>query len=451
MPLTGQYRAVLTSQVRSEPLRHDIESLVTALRDRPGAVWDQLLSAAVTDDVRGMLARARAEHASPFVLPGDVVFCEDRYPIEAVFLGHGHEQATLTIEDADGLQQLRQVLSGEWRDLPEASEARELAGGLQDLGSLAQPPPALACERPGIYRLQHASVLYRSASGTGVMVDPVSGFNEPSWISPHAVAGVDAVLVSHSHGDHFEPLTLMQFPRDTTIVVPQVPRASMLCPDMAAILRDAGFTNVIAAPWFSRVRIKDVDVHIYPSYGEQPWVSFAAPVADLRNHGNTYVVEVDGCKSWLLVDSGQEHGHAMTELCEAVLRDVGSIDIVMSNLRTFAWHPRQIDGSGRYLLCFPESVLGRPDRWPTGTMTLGPAGVHDLLSILEPRWFLPYAHWWQPLERTPHAVDSASSEADLLAAVRDSGGPLVTELQPWQVGDRIAWRDRALSVAPALG
>jgi beta-lactamase family protein len=449
MPLTGQYSAALTAQALSEPLRQDVESLVTALRSRPGAAWDQLLSAPVSDDLRHLFARARGEDASPFVLPSDIVFPDHRYPIEVVFTTR--EQAALTIADAEHLQMLRQVLSGEWRDQPEGGAARELAGDLQDLGVLVAPAPALACERPGIYRLQHASVLYRSASGTGVVVDPVAGFAEPSWLSPLAITGVDAILVSHSHGDHFEPLTLMQFPRDTTIVVPDVPRTSMLCPDMAAILRDAGFTNVIAAPWFSRVRIKDVDVRVYPFYGEQPWLSFAAPVADLRNHGNTYVVEMDGCKSWLLVDSGQEHGQAMAALCETVLRDVGSVDLVMSNLRSFSWHPRQIDGSGRYLFCFPENVLSCPDAWPTGSMTLGPGGVHELLSILEPRCFLPYAHWWHPLERTPHPVDSTHDEADLLAAVRDSGGPLMTELRPWQVGDRLTWRDRALLVTPALG
>ena len=449
MRLAGPYTAILPGQQHADLLRHDLESLLTALRSRPSAAWDQLLSAPVADDLRRLFERARAEHAGPFVLPSDVLFPKERYPIQSVFTGR--EQAALTIEDADALQMLRQVVSGEWRDLPEDSEAWGLAGDLQELGALVEPPPALDCERPGIYRLQHASVLYRSASGTGIVVDPVSGLDEAGWISPLAIAGIDAVLVTHSHADHFEPLTLMQFPRHTTIVVPHVPRSSMLCPDMAAILRDAGFTNVIVAPWFSRIRIKDVDVRVYPFYGEQPWLSFAAPVADLRNHGNTYVVEMDGCKSWLLVDSGQEYGHAMTELCEVVLRDVGSIDIVMSNLRTFSWHPRQIDGSGRYLFCFPESVLSRPDTWPTGTMTLGPRGVHQLLSILEPRCFLPYAHWWHPRERTPHTVDPEHSEADLLAAVRDAGGPLITEVRSWQVGDRIAWCDRALSIAPALG
>lgn len=449
MSLAGQYTAVLPAQELSEPLRHDLETLVTALRSRPGAASAQLIAAPVADELRRMFARARTDEANPFVLPTDVVFPGARYPIQAIFTAG--EQAALAIEDARALQVVRQVVSGEWRDLPGACEARALAAELHELGVLAEPTPELDCERPGIYRLQHASVLYRSASGTGILVDPVAGLAEPGWISPLAVAGVDAVLVSHSHADHFEPLTLMQLPRATTIVVPQVPRCSMLCPDMAGILRDAGFENVIAAPWFSRVRIKDIDVRVYPFYGEQPWLSFAAPVADLRNHGNTYVVEMDGCSSWLLVDSGQEYGHAMVELCERVLRDVGRIDVVMSNLRTFSWHPRQIDGSGRYLFCFPEHVLSRPDTWPTGTMTLGARGVRDLLSILEPRWFLPYAHWWQPRERSSHAVDPSHSEADLLGAVGEGGGPLVTELHSWQVGDRLAWHDRTLSVGPAFG
>ena len=192
MPLSGPYTAALAVQAHSEPLRHDLDTLVAALRSRPGAARDQLLAAPVADDLRRMFARARADDANPFALPLDVVFPDGHYPIQTMF--SAGEQIALTIEDAAALQVLRQVVSGEWRDLPEHHEARGLAEELRQLGALVDQLPKLDCERPGIYRLQHASVLYRSASGTSIVVDPVSGLDEPGWISPLAIAP-DAVHI----------------------------------------------------------------------------------------------------------------------------------------------------------------------------------------------------------------------------------------------------------------
>jgi L-ascorbate metabolism protein UlaG (beta-lactamase superfamily) len=291
---------------------------------------------------------------------------------------------------------------------------------------------------PGIFRLQHASLLFRSSAGTGVLCDPVVGLSDFTWLQPQALPSVDAVLISHSHGDHFSPLTLMQLPRDTVLIVPVVSQPSMLCPNMAALLRDAGFINVIEAAWNTTVVIKDILIHVLPFYGEQPWVTFGAPIGALRNHGNTYIVEMDHRKSWVLVDSGREFGHSMLEVAEEVRRNVGDIDVVLSNLRSFPWHPWQIDNSGRYLFCFPTTRFSDPATWPMGALiTFGPAGMREFLDVLKPHIFLPYAHWWHGPEDRNHVVDSAVSEAELLSAIGDAKpGVTTTKLQGWQVTRR---------------
>jgi L-ascorbate metabolism protein UlaG (beta-lactamase superfamily) len=252
-------------------------------------------------------------------------------------------------------------------------------------------------DEPGIYRLQHASLLFRSQS-TRIIVAPVFCPFENYWLDALDVPVVDAILISHSHGDHFCPLTLMHYPNDVTIIVPRVEMPSMLCPDMASLLRDAGFTNVIDAPWYSKQTVGDIQIGIYPFYGEQPWLTFCSPLAGFRNAGNTYVVDVDGLKTWFLIDSGTEHGSSMKEVCARVRAEEGEIDVVMSNLREFPWHPAQIDGSGRYLFCFPMERLENPEQWPHGRlMTFGPLGMREFLTELGAKHFFPYAHWWHPL------------------------------------------------------
>ena len=153
--------------------------------------------------------------------------------------------------------------------------------------------------RPAIHRLQHASVLYR-AGQSGVLVDPHlhSSYRSASIRSDiyrdQLTNKVDAILISHCHEDHFSLATLLTFPLETPIVVPKVPRSSIICPNLERMLRSSGFRNVIVADWHSSPLIfGDIRVHALPFYGEQP-LRFELPShADLRNWGNTYLVETD--------------------------------------------------------------------------------------------------------------------------------------------------------------
>src|SRR2546430_1517732 len=106
----------------------------------------------------------------------------------------------------------------------------------------------------GIYRLQHASPLYRNRT-TGVVVDPhlhsMYGRGLKRDIYKDQLQGkVDAILISLFHEDHWFLSSLLMFPADIPIVVPKTPRSSIICGNMEALLRGCGFTNVIAADWY---------------------------------------------------------------------------------------------------------------------------------------------------------------------------------------------------------
>ena len=180
---------------------------------------------------------------------------------------------------------------------------------------MAGEPPNnldLALKQPGVTRLQHAGLFYRGRE-SAVLVDP----HFHSSYEPHDLSGnflrsqfeghVDAILVSHSHEDHWHLPTLMTFPSDMLIVVPKVSRASMLCPDFAATLRALGFTRVVTLGWFDPpLRIGDLEIHALPFYGEQPLLKEAR---DIRTCGIT--ATLSSCvtiraRSWFLIDSGND-------------------------------------------------------------------------------------------------------------------------------------------------
>ncbi|MBZ5708806.1 MBL fold metallo-hydrolase [Nannocystis pusilla] len=421
-----------------------LQRVVRALQaeGRPTAL-ESLFDDDVAPGIRELFARAREETDSPYVLPQALMFPEDLYPM-CFRLPHADDTIELEITEDEELRALRSVLSGEWQEAEPGDPGAALGREFVEEGLLRPAVPGARIvdfERPGIYRLQHASLMFRSES-SAVICDPQFSYaTEHSWLPREHYPNIDAILVSHSHTDHFCLASLMRFPRDTPIVVPRMRRASLLSPPMADILRAAGFTRVCDAAWFSTHVFGDIRVTIYPFYGEQPWLTFASPDEDLRNWGNTYVVEANGVKTWFLVDSGREFGRSMQDLCGRVREEQGHIDVVMSNLREFGWSPGQIDGTGRYLYCFPEEIVMDPQRWPTGElMTFGVHRARELLDTLEPSCFLPYAHWWHPIETRSHLVDGRVSERQMLEALRESPrakGRMATQLLEWHVGDRL--------------
>jgi len=304
------------------------------------------------------------------------------------------------------------------------------------------PPPLLRTEtvgHPGVTRLQHAGLLYRGRDA-GILVDPhFHSSYEPKTLTENLLRSqfeglVDAILISHSHGDHFHLPTLMTFPANTLIVVPKVPRATMLCPDLAATLRSAGFTRVVTLGWYDRpLWVGDLEVHALPFYGEQPLLSEAPRHPDLRNHGNTYVVRHNSYTSWFLIDSGNDWMGSMAQVAHEVKARFGRIDLLLSNLQEFAVsEPMYITGGGHYWLALKPDQLRRFTSMAKDLITLGPSGVAEICHIVQARQFLPYAHWWGEIGGPPDP-----DEQFLMEQLRSSLAALgaKTKLLPWHIGD----------------
>ena len=295
-------------------------------------------------------------------------------------------------------------------------------------------------ETPGIFRLQHASILYRTKT-TGVLVDPhlhshyeLTVNNLDANIHRSDIEGkVDAILISHSHEDHWHLPTLMMFSPETPIFVPKVPQASIICDDMQLRLESLGFKNVIAVDWYSDpIVIGDIEINVLPFYGEQPLLYEHPKHKDLRNWGNTYLLRTDYYTSWFLIDSGNDATGKMVEVATYVQKKFGTIDILLSNLREFhIFAPRYITNGSYWLSLSPEQMRNFSSM-KNHCITMGVEGVAEIAQIVNARYFLPYAHWWNSLGQHG-GQEELNLLSDLKQAMKNLGCPTV--IVPWKIGD----------------
>ena len=269
---------------------------------------------------------------------------------------------------------------------PGAKEARELWDALVEAGALLdfqEQAPTSAERRPGVQFVGHAT-LGIDDGDSRLLIDPYlvpkSSLYPADWQppSPAELGRQDAVLVTHSHPDHFDPGTLLRCGADTPIYVPAVERESVLAIDMVARLRELGFRNVHGVEDWNAFSVGGIRVRAMPFYGEQPTVGERLH-PEIRNQGATYLVEAAGSTLAVLADAGSDSSGDVRDLAALAREEHGPIDVLFGGYRGFGLYPAQyvFSSVSRYLPLVP------PRNWGVRQQIM--CDADDLIDAAE-RW-----------------------------------------------------------------
>ncbi len=206
----------------------------------------------------------------------------------------------------------------------------------------------------------HNAVIVRSRKAA-VLVDPwllpQSGKFAPDYqpLSRSQLGLIDAILITHSHPDHFDPGTLLQFQRNTKVIVPRVERESLLSADLELRLRQLGFEHVHVLDWWQQTTVGDIEITALPFYGEQPTTD-GQICPEVRNFGNTYVVRTPTFSCALVADSGRDREGDVRSVALESMRRWGGIDVLFTGYRGWSLYPIQYFESSvrQYLLFVPQ-------------------------------------------------------------------------------------------------
>jgi L-ascorbate metabolism protein UlaG (beta-lactamase superfamily) len=335
---------------------------------------------------------------------------------------------------------------GEWqRDaiMPNTQSAKELWNFLADLECFEPAREPNKFQGVATF-IGHATVLLTGLD-TKILIDPFLLPSEESFppsYQPLTYGDLepDAILITHSHQDHFHIDSLLRLGKATPIFIPDVQRESALSVDMSYRLRELGFTNVHTLRWHEDTMIGDFRVIALPMYGEQPTTETVLN-PDIRNMGNNYIIEGEGRRYAVIADAGRDHLGDVRSLATAAFEQYGSIDVLFGGYRSFSLYPIQYAFTSvpQYLLFTPRPL------WGARQQIMNDA--HALLDTAE-RWHasyvVPYANggapwYWQlglgssmdggteRLDPRPEAVVQAATErsGDVLHSISSPTKPLV--------------------------
>ncbi|HEY3999154.1 MAG TPA: MBL fold metallo-hydrolase [Candidatus Xenobia bacterium] len=260
--------------------------------------------------------------------------------------------------------------------------------------AVAAHPAAGPMDDTDLTFVGHNTVVVRSHT-TRVIVDPwflPPGEGDFQPIQRRELGPIDAVLITHSHPDHFDLASLLGFARDTPVLVPQVPRESILAIDMARRLTDLGFSDVRPTAWWQEVRIGDIDVTALPFYGEQPTTGAMLHPA-VRNAGNTWLVRTPRCSAAFTADSGRDGQGDVQEVALEACRRYGPLDFLFTGYRGWSMYPIQLLKSSiaRYLLFVPAPLWTVRQQLMTSVEE-----AVDLAERWQARFLVPYADGGAP-------------------------------------------------------
>ncbi|MFN7130724.1 MAG: MBL fold metallo-hydrolase [Myxococcales bacterium] len=241
-----------------------------------------------------------------------------------------------------------------------------LLGDLSEAGWLVRAGKPLKLTAPGLLHVGHNATLVVTARAR-VLIDPYfrpeSRFDAAYRpLQPFDLGPVDAIAITHSHGDHFHLGSLLQFPRDTRIYLPPVERENLYATDMAYRLQELGFTRVEPLRWWDARSIGDVELQALPFHGEQPTDSEGV-YAGLRNVGSTWLVRGPGISAAFYADAGRDAWGDMRAVSRRVRR-AGAVDYLFCGIRGFRLRPLFFGSTTlkNFLADVPLALLTEPQQ-----------------------------------------------------------------------------------------
>lgn len=293
------------------------------------------------------------------------------------------------------------ALCGPGLDSPPPSLSDDLRGWLAaiDENGLTTSEVPIVPQLPPIAFLGHNSLALTSPR-VRVLVDPFlpEGSERYGSYQPIQMAQlghVDALVVTHSHPDHFLAASLLRVPRTTRVIVPRMDRETILSVDMARRARELGFLDVVEVVPGDEVIVGDVTIRALPFHGEQPTTADRLHPS-VRNEGCTFVLSSAAWSIAVCADAGVDGEGSMVEVARRHRRAHGPVDVVFSGYRGWITYPAQllVSSVARYALFVP------PDLWGERQQLMSDANdAVDVAEAFGAHTLVPYAdggapwHW----------------------------------------------------------
>lgn len=205
--------------------------------------------------------------------------------------------------------------------------------------------------------LGHASFKVQTPDGLTILLDPVSGqfdwpvnwafrlsagFNrEPGeWLSDDAKQGIDAILYSHLHYDHFSKGDIRRLGSDPDYFV---------FSGMASHLPNGGHT-IYEMDWYTQVELGDTRIHAVPAhhFNSRIWVPFIYDDSNRALWG-AWLLESNGKTLFFAGDTG--YSPHFTDIHQRF----GDIDICLIPIASY--HHEEHGDWYRYVHTKPEDAL----------------------------------------------------------------------------------------------